>query len=60
MDNILRDLHWNTNTPKQIQLCLHSTNMLVSCVRGWDACIACPGLFGHREGVYVVTRHAFE
>lgn len=24
------------------------------------ACIACPGLFGHREGVYVVTRHAFE
>jgi len=60
MDNILRDIHWNTNTPKQIQLCLHSTNMLVSCVRGWDACIAFPGLFGHREGVYVVTRHAFE
>ena len=44
MDNILRDIHWNTNTPKQNQLCLHSSNMLVSCVRGWDACIAFPDL----------------
>jgi len=38
MDSILRNIHWQTVTPKQIQACLHSTNMLVSCVlAGIDA-----------------------